>query len=280
MSNCPVLLGQFLDTLAASRLANRNDHRILTPHIAGIGLFLANLANVLQCGTIELDYLLAHNVTLLVGHAVDVIGIFRDSIIGDFHKHRHCDTLEDHTGLTLGIFDNWKLVAHGSILLGYRSLVRVLYQKTFSCQSPLIRGISHDRHNPKGFHLRYARPTHFPHHSDRKQSFPQSVSRIPSTAHYHQLRTFYSLFLVSLFYQTFSMLSIAFLFAQISMRYDLVKRIPFAITVSARKLNLDILANDLQNRTVSVNHLNHIANHNLLHRFLPYSYIDIIPCSS
>jgi len=121
MSNRTVLLGQFLNTLTTSRLANRNDHSILTPHIAGIGFFLANLANVLQCGTIELDYLLAHNITLMVGHAVDVIGIFRDSIIGNFHEHRHCDTLEDHTGLTLGIFDDWILGFH--FLFSLRSIV-------------------------------------------------------------------------------------------------------------------------------------------------------------
>ena len=60
MSNRPILLCEFFNTFTASRLANRNDHGILTPHIAGIGLFLANLAQILQGSAIELDNLLMY----------------------------------------------------------------------------------------------------------------------------------------------------------------------------------------------------------------------------
>ena len=75
MSNRPILLSQFLDTLTTSRLANRNDHGVLSPHIAGVSLFLANLANILQCGTIELENLFGHNVTLVVSHSVNVVNV-------------------------------------------------------------------------------------------------------------------------------------------------------------------------------------------------------------
>jgi len=75
------------------------------------------------------------------------------------------------------------------------------------------------------------------------------------------------------------MLSIAFSSAKSSMAYDLIKRIPFTLAVSARKPNLQILSDDLLDNTISVNHLNHVANHDLLHlvlSFLSYHYTTII----
>ena len=112
MGDRTVLLGQFFDTFTTSRLANRNDHGILTPHITGVGLFLANLSQILQGSTVELENLFAYDVSLLIGHTVDVIDIIHNLIIWNFHEHRHGDTLEDHTGLTLGIFDDGILGFH------------------------------------------------------------------------------------------------------------------------------------------------------------------------
>jgi transcriptional regulator of met regulon len=67
------------------------------------------------------------------------------------------------------------------------------------------------------------------------------------------------------------MLSIPFDPAESSMGHDLVKRIPIAITVSARKSNLQILSDDFLDNTMSIDNLNHITNHNLLHLILSFS---------
>jgi hypothetical protein len=56
------------------------------------------------------------------------------------------DTLEDGTGLTLGIFDDGILGFHCLFSLRvYRSLVRVFYQQFFSLSTPTMGGSTSPR---------------------------------------------------------------------------------------------------------------------------------------
>jgi len=140
MGDRTVLLGQFFDTFTTSRLANRNDHCVLTPHIAWVSLFLASFANVLQCGTIELENLFSHNVTLVVSYTVNIVNVDDKLLIGHFVANGNRDTLEDHTGLTLGIFDDGILGFH--FLFSLRSIVLlcVNYTKKLFLVNPLLCG--------------------------------------------------------------------------------------------------------------------------------------------
>ena len=91
--NSGVLFGKSSLSLVASGLANLENHRILTPIVAGVNPLLCLNGIISQRGPIELQHLFAAN---------------RTTIRGSFVA-RNSDSKKAHTSLTLSLFDDGKL---------------------------------------------------------------------------------------------------------------------------------------------------------------------------
>ncbi len=149
---------------------------ILTTDQSRIGLGHFLFSDATQSGTLKLQYLFRHDRTTISGSL----------FAWDCHANK------DSTNGTLEFFDDWELFHF------FLSFLCVDCSKCDSGCQPYntVRLVPiHHRSSPIGSRRLCVRPTHFPHRNDRKQSFQQSFCRIPSRLHYHQFRTFFSLFL-------------------------------------------------------------------------------------
>lgn len=90
-----ILRPQSLDPFPTTRLTNLENHRVLTPTIAGIDLLDFSLAHIPQSLAVELENLFRPNRP--------------DHTIGQTRLVWDCDAHETHTGGTLGFLDDSKL---------------------------------------------------------------------------------------------------------------------------------------------------------------------------
>ncbi len=118
-----ILLCQSRLAFERTRLANLHDHQIVTPLVAGIGLFGLSLTSTTESLAIELQHLLATD------RAIRTIGQGR--------LVRDCDAEKAQPSLTLGIFDDLELGGHCRFPLG-GSDERIL-QKLFYRVNPHFR---------------------------------------------------------------------------------------------------------------------------------------------
>ena len=96
--DCFILTSQSLYPLTTTRFTYFNNHKIITPLVAGISLFSFYNTRTTESLTIKLENFLATD------WPVDSIGQTR--------LVRNSDSQKSHAGLTLGIFDDLKLGSH------------------------------------------------------------------------------------------------------------------------------------------------------------------------